>query len=290
MKTLRSLCLVTVASCALFSFTSRDNSITVEQALLEKKIELVIAPYETYEGDGIQMTIKNISGKLLNLKMPMGSTFIPDADDEQTLIKSEEEIFALSGGQKKILQFHGYCTELNDHGCDKGTVFKMDKTKNTKLQGLLSYMDSLRIKDENTIQHAIWCITDSSSVAYLNNEANPEAGIALRKYICSLTGQQNTWYNTASDIVETPEHEFVIVPKQVTGEITFESTEEVHLYGVIKDSNGKILHTSPRVINAPSGVEVTFDFQLTVIGWAPGKYSVVYTNNGVEVIHQEFEI
>lgn len=59
---------------------------------------------------------------------------------------------------------------------------------------------------------------------------------------------------------------------------------------MIKDSAGKILHTSPRVINAPSGVEVTFDFQLTVIGWAPGKYSVVYTNNGVEVIHQEFEI
>ena len=220
----------------------------------------------------------------------MGILFIPDAEEEQTLIKSEDEMFALSNGQKKVLQFHGYCTELHDNGCDEGTAFTMNQTNNSKLKTLLSYMDSLQIKDENIIQHAIWCITDSSPVSYIENDKNPATAKSLREYLCKQTGQQDTWYKTASDIVETPQHVFVIVPKKVTGEITFESTEEVHLYGVIKDSTGKILHTSPRVINAPSGVEVTFDFELTVIGWAPGKYSVVYTNNGVEVIHQEFEI
>lgn len=290
MKTLRNISLLVLSCLVLVSFNSRDNSLTIEQAILEKKIEMVIAPYDTYEGDGIRMTVKNISGKFLNLKMPMGSTFFPDAEEEQILIRADEEIFALSNGQQKILQFHGYCTELNDRGCNEGTAFKMAKTTNTNLQNLLSYMDSLRIKDQSTIQHAIWCITDYSSVSYVGDGENPNTDKALRSKICSLTKRNDTWYRTASNIIETPEHEFIIVPKQVVGEITFNSTSEVHLFGVVKDSNGKILHTSPGVINAPSDVEVTFDFALTVIGWPAGKYSVVYTNNGVGVINQEFEI
>ncbi len=290
MKTLRNISVIALFGLVLISFTSRDNSITISQALLEKKIEMEIVPYRTYDANGIQVVVKNISGKSLTLKMPLGTTFSPDADEEQTLIRSEEEIFALNNNQSKTLDFIGYCTELHDRGCDEGTTFRMDQTKNTDLLNLLSFMDSLRIKDENTIQHAIWSITDQSPLGYVTLDTDTSAARKLREYICTKTGQANIWYNTASEIVETPEHEFVIVPKEVKGEITFESTEEVHLYGVIKDSTGKVLHTSPRVINAPAGVEVTFDFALTVIGWAPGKYSVVYTNNGKEVINQGFEI
>jgi hypothetical protein len=290
MKTLRNISLTMFVGLVLASFIPNDNFITIEQALLEKKIELVIPPYETYPQDGILVTVKNISGKRLSLKMSMGSIFIPDSEEEQTLIRSEEEVFALTIGQEKTLQFEGYCTELHDKGCDKGTAFKMDKTKNTKLLNLLTYMDSLGIKNQNTIQHAIWCITDNSPVSYIGSPETPSPEETLRAYLCSITGQKDTWYMAAADIIETPEHEFVIVTKEVTGEITFTSTSEVHLYGVVKDSTGKVLHTSPSVINAPSDVEVSFDFALTVIGWAPGKYSVVYTNNGVVVINQEFEI
>jgi len=153
----------------------------------------------------------------------MGILFIPDAEEEQTLIKSEDEMFALSNGQKKVLQFHGYCTELHDNGCDEGTAFTMNQTNNSKLKTLLSYMDSLQIKDENIIQHAIWCITDSSSVSYIEDDAHPNTAKALRGFLCKQTGQKETWYNTAADIVETPAHEFIIVPKEVKGEITFES-------------------------------------------------------------------
>lgn len=288
MNTPIKICLVFLISFVLTSFNSHDSNISFDQALNEKKIAIEILPFNTYTGDGIRMKVKNLSNHSLNLIMPMGTIFIPDADPEQTLIKSANEQLALEKNEERAIQFHGYCTEFHDRGPDKASTFIMSKSKNASLINLIAFMDSLKIQDQNTIQHAIWCITDHATVANVGND-DLAASKALRKYICSVTGQKDTWYETNMAITETPEHVIVLVPKEIKGEITFTTSEHVELQGMVKDSSGKVIVTNPNKMNCPPG-KISFEFKLKIEGWKAGNYSVVYTNNGKEVINQAFSL
>jgi hypothetical protein len=277
-----------VLCCAvLFSFAIADKSITVQQAQAEKKVEVVILPYRTYTGEGIRIEVKNISGKSLNLILPKGSIFIPDNSGEQTLVKSDDVQFALNAGETKPLQFKGYCTELHDGGSGQGATFQIGTTQNEKLKSLLSFMDSLGIRDKSTIQFAVWSITDDNPVSYISTADS--ASRTLRRYLCNITGQTAPWYNNTADIVETPQRVFEIISREISGEISFRATGRVEMQGTVQDSTGKVVFTNPNKLNAPGG-NITFWYRLRVEGWEKGKYYVVYTNNGAEIIRKEFEI
>jgi hypothetical protein len=97
------------------------------------------------------------------------------------------------------------------------------------------------------------------------------------------------WYETEAEIVETPQREFIILSKIVEGELSFYSKDAVNMQGVVKDSTGKVVWTNPNKIVGPRG-NVTFWYKLTVEGWDPGKYYVVYVDRGKEIINQEFEL
>lgn len=287
MKTLLNAGAIALCCLVLFAFGPGNEVLTLQQAKAEKKVEVTILPYRQYEGDGIKINVKNISGKMLNLNLPMGSIFMPGDDGAQTLIKSENFAFNLKPGETKPVQFHGYCTEWHDHGCATGESFAMSMTKNEKLNNLLHYMDSLKISDQSTKQHAIWSITDEAPVSHIYG--NDSAHAWLRGYLCRVTGQTLPWYTTESDIVETPQREFVIVSKVIEGELEFTSKEASVIKGVVKDSTGKVVYDNPHVSRMPAG-HITFWYKLTIEGWNPGKYYVIYTNNGKEVINREFEI
>jgi hypothetical protein len=251
MKTLFNAGAIALCCLVLFAFGNADNSLTLQQAQSEKKVVVTILPYRQYTGSGIKIDVRNISGKTLNLKLPMGSIFLPSDEGAQTLVKAEDFAFTLKPGETKPVQFPGYCTELGDHGCATGEAFTMGSTKNDKLVKTLAFMDSLKIKDQSTIQHAVWCITDNSPVSQVYGSDSATGW--LRGYLCSVTGQTMPWYTMESEIVETPEREFVIVSKVIEGELEFTSREASVIKGVVKDSTGKVVYDNPHVSRMPAG-------------------------------------
>lgn len=287
MKKLLIVSAIAMCCAVVSAFTFGKNSMTVQQAQAEKKVQVTILPYRTYVGEGIRIEVKNISGKPLDLLLPKGSVFIPDNSGEQTLIKSDDIQFALKAGETKPLQFKGYCTELHDHGSQEGSTFQIGTTQNEKLKNLLSYIDSLGITNQNTIQCAVWSVTDDNPVSYIST--TDSASRSLRGYLCKVTGQTAPWYNHTADIVESPQREFVLVSKEISGEIAFRANERVEMQGVVQDSTGKVVFANPSKLSAPPG-NITFWYRLRVEGWEKGKYYVVYTNNGTEMIRKEFEI
>jgi hypothetical protein len=295
-----------VSAIALISFTLIDNSLTIDQAVAENKVVVTLPEFGSNGYySGLRVNIKNISGKSLQLKIPKGTIFIPDNTGEQTLTTSEDTVFALNSNQEKQVRRQGFCTEIHDHGSTSASTFTLGFTKNSKLLNILNYMDSLHVNDHSIVQHAVWCITDNNPVSYITmKDTAVERKLRLR--ICSLTGQSMPWYSTESEIVrrmpdpveeeeqqeeivQQPRPVFVIEAHTVTGDLHFTSTTRTELQGMVKDSTGKVISTSPRKMTCPPG-NVTFEYKLTVQGWAKGKYSVVYLNNGVEVINQPFEI
>lgn len=288
MKRLIHVCVIAVLGTALASFTLINNTLTLEQALAEKKVTIQILPYGETGRVGIRLDVTNVSGKSLKLNMTRGTTFVPDNSEEQTLVTSEDQIFALSGGQKKQITQKGFCTELQDHGSAEESTFQLSRATNDRLLNIINFMDSLKVKDNSLIQQSVWCITNNRPAAYVQGTDTAQAR-HVREHLCSLTGQPIPWYATESNIVITPAREYVVEPQVITGELSFHSTTPVAMQGCVKDSAGNVITTNPNILRTPAG-KITFDYKLTVRNWEKGKYSVVYTNNGVEVINQPFEI
>lgn len=235
-----------------------------------------------HSGNCINIEVKNLTNKLLNLEMAPGTVFIPDDNGEQTLITAKEQMLALNKNEVKIFKVFAYCTEASDSSPRKESKFQMAQTSNAKLKNLALFLDSLKNMDDHVIQNSIWCVTDSHSVSNVYSD-DLKVSKALRSYLCSATGQKDTWYNTKRDFSVDANNRIVIVTKEVKGQLAFQSTVPVELQGCVKDSTGKVLFTNPNKTNCPAG-RIRFDFKLKVEGWAPGNYTVVYTNNGEEVL------
>jgi hypothetical protein len=289
MKTLVKLCAVAVLSTVLTSFDAKNTVLTLDEAIAQNKVQATVLPFgEEGYTEGVRVNVKNISGKQIKLKMPKGTIFIPDNGEEQTLITSGDEVFALNKDQQKLIVRKGFCTELSDHGSDDESTFRLGFSTSENLLNVIAYMDSLKVTDEDLIQHAVWCITDGHPVAYARTDDTATSRLVQQR-ICALTNQQMPWYNTNSAITRTPQREYVVEAKEIAGDLSFKSSVPVELQGMVKDSTGKVIAMSPNKMRCPGG-NVTFEYKLTVRGWEKGKYSVVYTNNGVEVINQPFEI
>lgn len=298
MKTFAKICAFALTGLVLTaSFVPGTDAVTVEQALADKKISITVPEFgDDGYSEGLRLNVKNISGKSLKLKVPKGTIFVPDNGGEQTLITSGDTVFALNTNQEKQIRRIGFCTELHDHGSKAASTFQLSFSKNANLLNILDYMDSLKVKDEDVIQHAVWCITDRHPVSYVYGEDTAAARL-IQTRICSLTGQTMPWYETESEIIhpdptieEEAPREMIVEAHTVSGDLHFKSDTRTELQGMVKDSTGKIVTTNPRKMTCPPGVNVTFEYKLTVRGWAKGKYSVIYLNNGVEVINQPFEI
>lgn len=289
MKTLLNFCVIAVIAVAFASFSFADNAVTLDAAIAQNKVQATVLPFgDAGYSAGLRVNVKNISGKSLKLIMPKGTIFVPDNGEEQTLVTSGDELFALGAGQEKQIVRPGFCTELHDHGSGEESTFKLGMSKNEKLLSIIGFMDSLKITDEDVIQHAVWSVTDNSSIGYIDIGDTTKERL-LRERLVSLTGQKMPWYETDSRIERTPEREFVIRSTTVEGELSFYSKEAVDMQGMVKDSTGKIVHTNPNRITGPHG-NVTFWYKLSVQGWEAGKYYVVYVDRGKEIINQEFEL
>lgn len=288
MKTLFIFCLLIVTNLLVSSLSIATVTLTLDQAIAQGKVRATVLPYGDEGSDGLRVDVKNISGSLLRLNMPKGTLFIPDNSGEQTLVTSGDEIFALNNGQVKRIVSPGFCSELRDHGSDDTSTFVLGMSTNPALLNVIGYLDSLHVTDNDFIQYAIWSITDHNPVGYIESDDTTQTRL-VRERVCALTAQEMPWYETESKIIESPQHEFVIVPTEVSGEIVINSDVPITLQGMVKDSAGKILYTNPNQSHAPDG-ETTFDYTLHVEGWAHGTYYVVYTCNGKEVINRPFEI
>lgn len=270
----------------LVSFYSHNSSISFEKALSEKKIEIEILPTGGHSGECISVKVKNLTGKNLNLEMTPGTTFVPENEEEQTLVTTSEQMLVLDKNATKTFKVAAYCTEANDRCPSSTSKFQLAQTQNAKLKKLTYFLDSLKGLDDHMIQQSIWCLTDSESVSNVYSD-DLKVSKALRGYLCSVTGQKDTWYNTRREVSVDRNNRIVSVAKEVKGDLEFLATEPVDMQGIVVDSTGKEIYKNPNKIVCPAG-KIKFKFKLQVEGWAPGKYAVVYNNNGKEVIRQEF--
>lgn len=285
---LGAACVAALVGFSMVSSERKSLILTLDEAVAQKKVELVCNGLGGHSGKSVELSIKNNSADILQLRLPEGTLFEADNASEQNLLVPEPEVLVLIKGQKKKFNVSGYCTELSDMSPSKGSGFKLKKTGNENMKKLVAYFKQHPGLPEDDVQEAIWCISDGSDVSNICNDTTQQVK-DLRKFVCELTKQPDVWYNTPIERVVTPERVISNVPTVVFGMITLEADKAMKIKSEIRDASGKMISANPETMSFPQG-KFHFEFKVTVKGWEKGKYTVVYYSEEKTIISQEFEI
>lgn len=261
----------------LYAFEVIQNApitLTLEEAIAKKMVTCRFTSTGSYSGESVAVSVTNLTGNQLTITIPNGTVFKPSEDEDQDLIIVEQQAIALKAKATGNQVLDGFCMEANDHSPTTDNGMKLSKTTNAKLIELAAFVDK-KGYDSNTLQDAIWAVSDGSSIS--NIDSDTEQGKALRVFLAKLTNQEDPWYETRQERVVTPERLIEKNPISVNGKIRVESDGNMKIHEIVQKVGGEVKNTSPEMAFSRKGM-VTYEFTLTVKGWEKGNYEVKVMN------------
>jgi len=255
-------------------YTSEPVDLTLEEALAKKMVSCKIASTGAYSGESVSLTITNLSASNLNISIPNGTVFKPAEEGDQDLIIASDKVLAINGKATSTSILDGFCMEASDHSPQADNGMKLSKTSNANLQALTQFLNK-KGYDENTIQQAVWVVSDGQSISYVDNE--DVKAKELRTFLSTLTKQPDPWYETEQKIAVTEERVIESKPVSVNGKIQFVSDGKIKIHEVVKNAYGKVMDTSEE-LEFPKQGKWNYQFTLTVEGWEKGNYTVFVMN------------
>lgn len=286
MKTISIFILSILTVLVITSFNRNTGTIiSLSDAVSQGKVEVNIKNTGGFSGKCINALIKNLTNTDLTIVVYPGTTFVPEDEGEQTLVTPAKQVIALIKNQARTVAMEAYCTEAHDRSPDQNSKFALSSISNPQLKSFFLKANTFGAMGSEMIQEAIWCITDSSSVSNLYH-ANPTIQKNVRQYICTLTGQQDTWYTTRRNFEVGEDRRIVDRPQVVKGKILMDNKEPIELNGMVKNGAGEVVLAYQNHIKLPAG-KMEFDFELKVSGWVKGDYYVVYIDNKNQEIYKQ---
>lgn len=254
-------------------------ALTLEEAIAQKKVACKFTSNGNYSGESVAISLTNLTGTPLQVRITPGTVFKPSEDEDQDLIVVQEQAIALNAKATSQQVLDGYCMESHDGVPTENNSMKLTRTSNPKLLELAAYLNN-KGYDDGTIQDAVWAVTDASPVSTIPNSSEEEKN--LRSFTSELTDQPNPWYTTGQERVVTPERRIESNPVSVNGMISFQSDGKVKIHEVVQRVGGEVMDTS-EPIEFPQKGKWNYEFTLTVKGWEKGDY-VVNVMDGTKLV------
>ena len=266
-----------------------QKQFTLDQLKGHPDFEVSVEANGAYSGHSIVLKIRSAHKKNVELIVPAGTVFFTSDEGDQILIVVEEQLIAVEKKQTKRKTIDGYCTEASDGIPDADMAMDFMPTKRKKLQQLADFINEHRGFDDHAIQEAVWCVSDSQSVAYIYSD-HPERSMELLKFVAELTGQEIPWHSVKR--IHSASGGFIQThPVLVTGSVTFSTTKETTLKSKIVDADGQLVFENRDTSTFPPTNRAKLNFKLSVAGWSEGTYYVVYYDQDDQVLLKKaFEI
>ena len=279
-----------VAACCSYGFvvkySIKKSVCTLQELIQDPMVSVKIISNGNYTGRSVSLKIESKFSKNITMKIPQGTLFYPEDENEQTLVLPKTELITIN---KKSIQLHlvnGYCSESSDKCPSQGSAFKVGNSQNTKLKQLFAFLNTKEY-DDNQIQESIWCITDDKSIGNIYDEEDTK----LQETVASITGGRIPWQSTRREITVDEDQNIVVEPVEIKGQIKFGTNRVTKVKSKIIRDNGELIHEFGKVMTIPKAADITFNFTLKVKGWEHGKYYVVYfTDKNKELVKQEFTL
>lgn len=202
MKSFNSINLIVLALSITEVPVFASAVFSIEEAAKKGLIKLSFKAKGGYTGDVIEMKIKNLTSKKIDLKIEAGRILDSKKNDEQDLLVTKSEQFFVDANQLRSINVFGMCCQAHNGAPQNNSDYEVGKLADTNLIKLACYIDKNKQYTNHTAQQAVWTISDNNSLASISG-GDKEVVTALRNFVSKLTGRvippYDITYNRESD-------------------------------------------------------------------------------------------
>ncbi len=272
---------------ALLSFHGTANSpVDLNSLLRNGQLSMTVTGAGGHAGESVRVKLNNLRSEPLTVRIPAGWRFVSQDSTLQDLLVVEEEVLALAPKAAGTVTCRAFCCEASMGGPGEGSAFTAGSMASEPLQKLARFIAAERFPD-GAVQQAVWAVSDGNDLSGI--VADDDASTRkLREFVSTLTGRPIPWYTTTY----APPAEgrvFNPAPQHITGRVEFTQRHAGVLSIVVKDARGSTVYVLDEGRDLRQGF-YKIQVEVTVHGWAKGRYAICFATDGVLLKKQEFEL
>lgn len=263
----------------LFSLLATGFALDFAEAMQTKKIQVINSQSFVLEEKDFQVTIKNISGKVIRLIIPIGTFFEPEADDTQPRFIAEKGELLLAKNESKTINLSSVCMAATKRSPASESRFRYQPSAKGQLADLIIFLQKQSNSfTKSDIQSAVWAVTNQHRIEAISNDS-------LKSKMSYITGQK------PQSLKFTYKHENI--PGQVAYNEKKLRVEGLFRYGTEKDiiahlglydKDGKLVKMLRSSMLHSRG-QHSFRFDFTITNVKPGDFFIRLTT-GKEVLNE----
>ncbi len=167
---------------------------SIEEAEKKGLIKLSIKGKGGHLGNVIEMKIKNLTTKKIDLKIEAGRILDSKNNSEQDIMLTKSQELIMAPNQLQTLNLFGMCCQAHNASPQSNSDYKVGKLADTTLIKLACFIDKNKYHSSYTAQQAVWTISDNNSLASIS-DGDAEMVNSLRNYVSKITGRPIPSYN-----------------------------------------------------------------------------------------------
>lgn len=277
----------------VFSFQNNEvETITLDEALDRKIVKISARGNGSFSGGSVALELESTFFGIYNIKIEAGNVFRAIDPTIQDQFIPDEIVFEVKGRTTKTYTINGFCCERENGAPDATTVFKYMKMDRPELLKLCNLTNRKNF-DNRTLQNAVWAVSDNYDISTIYNKEDPRV-TTLRKNICILTNQPDTWYNKQESYRIEADRSIVSEPEIIEAvaggiSVSLEVGERSFSYKIY-NANNELKSDQKMSMTVPSSGTYKFKFSLEVEGWKNGLYKVDMFVDSDKIHAYEFEV
>lgn len=188
MRSLKSINLIlltlSITEIPLISYAGYS----IEEAAKKGMIKLSIKGKGGYTGDVISMKIQNLTDRKLDLKIEAGRRLDSKKENEQDILLTQQQEFAINAKQNKTVNVFGMCCQAHNSAPQLKSDYSVGKLADSNLIKLANFIDQNKYYTNYSAQQSVWVVSDDNSLASIT-EGSKEEVSNLKKFVSKLTGK-----------------------------------------------------------------------------------------------------
>ena len=279
MRLLSILLLLFISTALTAQKTTPNRTFDLKDALEQKLISLDVEGIGGHQGESLKLLIKNIAGRYIRVRVPLGQLMEPSDSALQTLVIAEEQLVSVNSKTEKEVRLKTFCTQSGDISPQAGSGFAVGSLAATQLCSLLKYIADNNKTEDYDAQSAVWCVM---------NKGRGLGGISdrtLAKFTADLLGKELPGYKIRYETVEEVPGRRAELGKAmvVEGNFRYYLEKDEKTVMVLLDGEGKLIKQISKEQVMVAG-EHRSSMRLEVYNLDPGKYIVRMQTKAGKVI------
>ncbi len=264
--------------------TPRHRS--VDSLISEGFIKASFVSLGGYQGNCVEASLENNTGNWIYVWIEAGRRLVADDSTKQDIFIVKDNKIKLGPWAKLKTKVFGFCCQSSDGAPKTKMKFNVGYMAPADWVRLAQFLSTSNFEN-NTLQAAVWCISNNHSISSVYGE--PEALVkALKDTLGSIKKIPVPWYTTTYETSDTSV--FTGDPKRVSGKFNYYVKHHGDLVVAIKNKNGHTVKILSEFYNHGEG-SFEYQFDLNVKGWSKGEYHlVVYEDYATVLANKSFKI